>query len=55
MAIRIPPKVAGTRTIGRRTVGIARHAVQKVINRIRKLRRPLPPGFRFDRLDTNAR
>ena len=28
---------------------------EKALERIRKLRRRLPPGFRFSRLDANAR
>lgn len=28
---------------------------QRAIERLRQLRRPLPPGFVFDRTDTNAR
>ena len=28
---------------------------QRAIERLRKLRRPLPPGFRFDREQANAR
>ena len=31
------------------------HSVEKALERIRKLRRRLPPGFRFNRLDANAR
>ena len=34
-------------------VGIA--SERKAIERIRRLRRPLPAGFKFDRLDANAR
>jgi antitoxin MazE len=30
-------------------------AVEKALGRIRRLRRPLPPGFRFDRADAHAR
>jgi antitoxin MazE len=28
---------------------------ERALARLRKLRRPLPPGFRFDREDANAR
>jgi len=28
---------------------------QRAINRLRRLRRPLPPGFVFDRAEANAR
>jgi antitoxin MazE len=28
---------------------------ERALARLRKLRRPLPPGFVFDRADTNAR
>ena len=28
---------------------------QRALNQIRKLRRPLPPGFRFSRLEANER
>ncbi|HYL75087.1 MAG TPA: AbrB/MazE/SpoVT family DNA-binding domain-containing protein [Bryobacteraceae bacterium] len=67
LAIRIPASVADAlqlkegdrveiRVAGRRKFEIARDpATRKAIERIRKLRRPLPPGFRFDRLDANAR
>jgi antitoxin MazE len=40
----------------RRRFVIARdRGVEKALERIRKLRRQLPPGFQFDRLDANAR
>jgi antitoxin MazE len=29
--------------------------IEEALARIRRLRRPLPPGFKFDRLDANAR
>ena len=29
--------------------------VERALARIRRLRRPLPPGFKFDRLDANER
>ena len=28
---------------------------EKILERIRKLQRPLPPGFKFDRLEANER
>jgi antitoxin MazE len=44
------------RVAGRREFEITRdRSAQKAIERIRKLRRPLPPGFKFDRLDANER
>ncbi|MBZ5619241.1 MAG: AbrB/MazE/SpoVT family DNA-binding domain-containing protein [Acidobacteriia bacterium] len=44
------------RIAGRREFEIARdHSTEKAIERIRRLRRPLPPGFKFDRLEANER
>jgi antitoxin MazE len=44
------------RVAGGREFEIARdHSAQKAIERIRQLRRPLPPGFKFDRLEANER
>ncbi len=44
------------RIAGRREFEIARDgSVEKALARIRKLRRPLPPGFKFDRLEANER
>jgi antitoxin MazE len=44
------------RVAGRREFEIARdRRLEKAIERIRKLRRPLPPGFKFDRLEANER
>jgi antitoxin MazE len=41
---------------GRRAVEInRRRTVEKAIKRIRRLRRPLPSGFKFNRLDANQR
>lgn len=41
---------------GKREFGVARdRSVDKALARIRQLRRPLPPGFRFDRQEANAR
>ena len=31
------------------------HSRERALARLRKLRRPLPPGFVFDRADANAR
>jgi antitoxin MazE len=44
------------RVAGRREFEVARdRRLEKAIKRIRKLRRPLPPGFKFDRLEANER
>ena len=44
------------RIAGRREFEIARdHSAAEAIERIRRLRRPLPPGFKFDRLEANER
>jgi len=44
------------RIAGKRRFEIARdHTAEKAIERIRRLRRPLPPGFRFDRPEANER
>jgi antitoxin MazE len=41
---------------GERRFEIARDpSAAKALKRIRQLRRPLPPGFRFDRLEANER
>jgi antitoxin MazE len=41
---------------GSRQFEISRdRGVEKAIERIRRLRRPLPPGFKFDRLEANDR
>ena len=40
------------RIAGDRTFEVSR---ERALARLRKLRRPLPPGFRFDREDANAR
>jgi antitoxin MazE len=41
---------------GSRKFAISRdRSAAKAIERIRRLRRPLPPGFRFDRLGANER
>jgi antitoxin MazE len=44
------------RVVGKREFEIARdHSVEKALERIRQLRRPLPPGFKFDRHEANER
>jgi antitoxin MazE len=44
------------RIAGKRKFEIARdRSVEKALERIRQLRRPLPPGFRFDRREANER
>ena len=44
------------RVADRRRFEVARdRTVEKALEQIRKLRRRLPPGFRFNRLDANAR
>jgi len=41
---------------GKREFEVARdRSVEKALARIRQLRRRLPPGFRFDRQEANAR
>ena len=41
---------------GERRFEIARdRSAAKALKRIRQLRRPLPPGFRFDRLEAHER
>ena len=44
------------RIVGNRTFEVRRDpSTQRALSRLRKLRRPLPPGFVFDREDANAR
>ena len=44
------------RIAGRREFEIARdRSAEKAMERIRGLRRPLPPGFKFDRLEAHER
>jgi antitoxin MazE len=44
------------RIAGRREFEIARdRSTEKAIETIRRLSRPLPPGFKFDRLEANER
>jgi antitoxin MazE len=67
LAIRLPAVVVETLQLkegdqieisiaGTRTFEIDRdRSRQRALNQIRKLRRPLPPGFRFSRLEANER
>ena len=67
MAVRLPSAVVEAldlkegdqieiRIAGKREFEIARdRSVEKAIERIRRLRRPLPPDFKFDRLQANER
>lgn len=67
MAVRLPGAVvealdlkAGDQieiiVAGKREFEVARdRSVEKALARIRQLRRRLPPGFRFDRQEANAR
>ena len=67
LAVRLPAAVVDAlgleegdqieiRIAGKRKFEIARdRSVEKAIERIRRLRRPLPPGFKFDRLEANER
>lgn len=42
--------------VGTRQFEVSRdRSREKAIERLRKLRRPLPPGFKFDREEANAR
>jgi antitoxin MazE len=44
------------RVAGTRKFEIARdRSTEKALERIRQLRRPLPRGFKFDRVETNER
>lgn len=44
------------RVAGNREFDIRRdQSRQKALERLRKLRRPIPPGFKFDREEANAR
>jgi antitoxin MazE len=67
LAIRLPSSVVEAlglaegdqieiRIAGRREFEVARdRSAEKAIERIRLLRRPLPRGFKFDRLEANDR
>ena len=44
------------RVAGKREFEIDRdRTVEKALEKMRRLRRPLPPGFKFDRLEANER
>jgi antitoxin MazE len=67
LAVRLPSEVVAAlglepgdeieiRIAGTRRFEIARdRKAEKALARIRRLRRPLPPGFKFDRLEANER
>ena len=67
LAVRIPAEVAAAldlaegdqiqiRIAGKRKFEIARdRSIENALKRIRRLRRPLPPGFKFDRWEANER
>jgi antitoxin MazE len=67
LAVRLPSSVVEAldlkegdqieiRVAGSREFEIARdHSVEKALERIRQLRRPLPAGFKFDRQEANER
>ncbi|MCW5979463.1 MAG: AbrB/MazE/SpoVT family DNA-binding domain-containing protein [Bryobacteraceae bacterium] len=67
LAVRLPASIVDAlelkegdrieiRIAGKRTFNVARdRGVEKALNRIRELRRPLPDGFKFDRVEANAR
>ena len=67
LAIRIPAAVVEAldlkegdeievRVAGKRQLEVDRDPrIEEALETMRKLRRPLPPGFKFDRLEANAR
>jgi antitoxin MazE len=67
LAVRLPSEVVAAldlvegdqieiRLAGKRKFEVARdRSVSQALKRIRALRRPLPPGFKFDRLEANER
>ena len=67
LAVRLPAEVVDAldlkegdrieiRVAGKRRFEVTRDpSVAKALARIRQLRRPLPPGFRFDRIEANER
>jgi antitoxin MazE len=67
LAVRLPTRVVDAlglkegdqievRIVGDRAFEVRRdQSAQRALLRLRKLRRPLPPGFVFDREDANAR
>ena len=67
LAVRLPSSVVDAldlkegdrieiRIAGKREFEVARdRSREKALERIRQLSRPLPPGFKFDRLEANER
>ena len=67
LAVRLPASVVDAlqlkegdrieiRIAGKREFEVARdRSREKALERIRQLSRPLPPGFKFDRLEANER
>lgn len=67
LAVRLPAAVVDAlglsegdqieiRIVGKRVFEVRRDpSQQRALARLRKLRRPLPPGFAFDREEVNAR
>ncbi len=67
LAVRLPASVVEAlalkegdqieiRIAGKREFEVGRdRSAEKALERVRQLRRPLPPGFKFDRLDANER
>jgi antitoxin MazE len=67
LAVRLPAEVVSAlnlkegdeieiRAAGERVFEAARdRAKEEALARIRKLRRPLPPGFKFNRIEANER
>ena len=67
LAVRLPAAVVESlaleagdqieiRILDRREFGVVRdRSAEKAIERMRRLRRPLPPGFKFDRQEANER
>ena len=67
MAVRLPAAVVEAldlaegdrieiRIAGAREFEVARdRSAEEALDRIRRLRRPLPPGFKFDRLEAHER
>jgi antitoxin MazE len=65
LAVRLPATVVETlglkegdqiqvRSAGKHELAVARdRSADKAMESIRRLRRPLPPGFRFNRLEAN--
>ena len=67
LAVRLPARIVDAlglkegdqieiRIVGDQAFEVSRAPnAQRALSRLRKLRRPLPPGFVFDREDANAR